>query len=173
MPVPWRDTMSVVMVTKHTKGREAPPTYSQLGQEFGLSASQVHAAVKRCIAAELVRSDTRSVRTNNLLELLVHGVKYVFPTRRGPIGRGVPTAHSGPPLAGTIQPGELPVVWPSPIGTERGESLEPLHKSALNASAANEQVYHALCLVDAIRAGRARERALATERLGVLLGVAA
>ncbi len=159
----------VVALTLAVSG--APPTYSQLASQLGLSASQVHAAVKRCIAAGLVHPNTRRVRAESLPELLVHGVKYVFPASRGPIRRGVPTAHSAPPLSGVIQPGELPTVWPSPTGTERGESLEPLHKSALHASAANEQVYQALCLVDAIRAGRARERGMAAERLGVLLGV--
>jgi hypothetical protein len=47
----------------------------------------------------------------------------------------------------------------------RGESFGPLYKSAPKAARQDAQLYELLALVDAIRAGRARERRLAAEML--------
>ena len=47
----------------------------------------------------------------------------------------------------------------------RGEGLEPLYKSVPRAARADAQLYEWLALVDAVRAGRARERELAVKEL--------
>ena len=50
-----------------------------------------------------------------------------------------------------------PLVWPHPEGEVRGESLEPLYPSAVEAAPKISKLYECLALVDALRIGRARE----------------
>ena len=144
-------------------------SYAELGSELGLSASQVHAAVKRATEAGLLVAGSRKVNHQALVEFLVHGLKYVFPAKRGPIVRGMPTAHSAPPLNGTIVDDGTPVVWPDPAGTVRGESIQPLHKGVPDAARRDPKLYESLSLIDAIRSGRARERKLAAKKLSAMI----
>lgn len=144
-------------------------SYAELGRELDLSASQAHAAVKRASVAGLLDAKTRKVNRRALLEFLEHGAKYVFPAKRGPVVRGLPTAHSASPLKEHLVGHDAPVVWPDPEGEVRGESLEPLHKSVPRAARRDPQLYASLVLVDGIRAGRARERNLAVRKLEEML----
>ena len=89
---------------------------------------------------------------------------------RGPMTRGMPTAHAAPVFQGRIQSPEAPPVWPTPEGTVRGESFEPLHRCVPFASGTDERFYAAMALVDALRGGRARERALAADLLREVIG---
>lgn len=131
-----------------------------------MSSSEVHAAVKRAVESGLFRMAERAVNRNALLEFLVHGLKYVFPASRGGLTRGLPTSHAAPPLKAQFRGrDELPPVWPDADGPVRGEGLEPLYKSVPRAARADAQLYEWLALVDAVRAGRARERELAVAEL--------
>ena len=157
----------VVVVMKLALSEQA--TYQALAASLDMSVSQVHSAVRRAIEAGLIRSDRKANRSA-LLEFLVHGVKYAFAARRGQITRGMPTAHAAPPLKDLIAPtAEPPPVWPDPDGAVRGEAFEPLWRAAPAAAKKDEKLYAALSLVDAIRGGRARERALAEEHLQRML----
>lgn len=138
--------------------------YLQLASELGISASEAHAAVKRAGAAGLLDADRR-VRKSALLEFVQHGVKYVFPPERTGLTRGVPTSLAAPPLRASFGDVEMPPVWPHPDGTVRGEGLRPLSKSAPYAALRDPAFHEWLALVDAIRAGRGRERALAEREL--------
>ena len=158
----------IVITLKLAFDTEGLP-YAKLGEQLGLSASQVHAAVRRAREAGLLVEGTRKVNQQALVEFLVHGLKYVFPVKRGPIVRGMPTAHSAPPLNKTIVDDGNPVVWPDPDGTTRGESIEPLHKGVPAAAKLDRQLYESLALVDAIRSGRARERKIAAQKLEALI----
>ena len=146
------------------------PTYPELAAALGLSLSEVHGAVKRAMAAGLLRADRQPVRAA-IVELVVHGVKYVFAPNRGQLTRGMPTAHGAPPLDKLVPSvDEPPPVWPDPEGKVRGESFEPLYRSVPTAAKKNPKLYGALCLVDAIRGGRARDRALAEKLIKEMLG---
>lgn len=140
-------------------------SYAELAHDLGLSPSQVHAAVHRAAEAGLVNAKTRQVHRRALAELLVHGLKYVYPAKRGAVVRGMPTAHAAPPLLGLFAGDNQPVVWPDPEGEARGESIAPIHKSAPGAARRDQKLYESLVLIDAIRAGRARERKVASKRL--------
>ncbi len=144
-------------------------SYAKLGEQLGLSASQVHAAVRRSEAAGLLLPGARKVNRGALIEFLVHGLKYVFPAKRGPVVRGMPTAHSAPPLNATIVGDGSALVWPDSEGVVRGESIEPLHKIVPIAAKRDNALYESLALVDAIRVGRARERKLAIKKLEAML----
>lgn len=156
----------VLVLLKLALHREAPWTYTSLGHDLGLSASETHAAVRRAIRVGLLDQDGRQPNRKALLEFIVHGLKYVFAAERGALTRGVPTAHAAPPLANHITASdEPPPVWPDPDGTARGESFKPLYRSAPGAAGRDADLYECLALVDAIRGGRARERKLAEDLL--------
>ena len=139
--------------------------YADLSRDLGISASEVHAAVRRGIAAGLIDPQSRNPLRKPLEDYLLHGVRYAFPAKQGSIARGIPTAHAAPPLSEKINLDELPPVWPDPQGTVRGVAVEPLHRNVPKAAKADALLYEVLALVDALRIGRARERSLAAEEL--------
>jgi len=153
----------VVLLKLLLDGANMP--YAQLSRELGMSASEAHAAVKRCAEAGLVDPDSRKPLRRAVEEYLLHGVRFAFPARRGTLARGVPTAHAAPPLMRQISSDELPPVWPDPHGTVKGYSLEPLHPSVPKVAKSSPPLYELLALVDALRCGRARERMLAEAEL--------
>jgi DNA-binding Lrp family transcriptional regulator len=139
--------------------------FPKLARDLGISASEAHAAVKRAVRSGLVDGDSRTVRKEALREFLVHGLRYVFPAEWSGVTRGIPTSYAAPPLEAQFAKGDLPPVWPHPDGTARGEGLAPLYKSAPHAAMKNRHLYEWLALVDALRAGRARERKLAAQEI--------
>lgn len=144
-------------------------TYASMGEALGLSASQIHRSVHRLTEAGLAVSRGRGdwdVVVTAMLEFVVHGVRYAFPAKIGAIRRGVPTSFGAPPLAALISaaPGEAPV-WPHAEGQAKGPSLTPLYKEVPEAALADAQLYELLALLDALRTGRSRERALAQKLL--------
>ena len=148
---------------------QARPTYPELADALEMSLSEVHAAVKRATVAGLVDVNRRANRVA-LLDFLVQGLRSAFVPERGPLTRGMPTAHGAPPLDKLVGLGaEPPPVWPDPEGTVRGESFAPLYRSVPQAAKKDPKLYEALCLVDALRGGRQRDRALAEEHLRKLL----
>lgn len=147
-------------------------SYGELAHGLDISVSTAHESVQRLLFAGLARStseDPRSVNVAALLEFLVHGVRYAFPAQRKPPRRGVPTAHAAPALGSELDADVDPVVWPSSRGRVVGAAIEPLLTSAIELPLRCPAVYDALTLVDAIRVGTARDRAVAgrllTERL--------
>lgn len=56
-------------------------------------------------------------------------------------------------------------VWPHAEGNARGYAFAPLYKHAPDAAQKNKVLYELFSLTDALRDGRARERALALEDL--------
>ena len=158
----------VVVVLKLLGCKNKRPPFSQIGLELSMSPSEVHAAVKRARAVHLLHGPGLGDRPNisALEEFLVHGVKYAFPAERGELTRGVPTSYAAPPLKNHISPGsDPPPVWPDPEGAVRGVAFEPLYPTVPAAARRDPQLYELLALVDAIRDGRARERAIAEKEL--------
>jgi hypothetical protein len=148
--------------------RDQGTTYPELSVLAGLSMSEVHAAFKRAVAARLLFFEEKRPRIllSAFKEFLYHGAKYAFPPVRGGMVAGVPTAHAAPPLDAHIAPSADPVpVWPWVEGSVRGIALIPLYPSAPAAAQRSPTFYEYLALFDAIRAGNARERALAQQML--------
>lgn len=142
-----------------------------LGTALGLSQGEISFSLNRCRTVGFMDSSKKKVMKAALLEFLVHGLKYVFPARPGPVSRGIPTAHSAAPLAGKIAaPAEDMYIWPYENGKARGQAIEPLYEKAPQAAEKDKALYELLALVDAIRAGRARERAMAVRELETRLG---
>jgi hypothetical protein len=172
---PQLKPQDILVLLKLAIRDDAVWSYPKIAVELGMSASEVHASVKRAAAAKLAvarRPKGFAVQEQNLIEFLVHGVKYAFPAARGLMTRGHPTGYAAPVLRKRIVDGEgPPPVWPDPDGTARGESFSPLYASqaAIRAIVSDPQMYDAAALVDAIRGGSARERQIATEILERLL----
>lgn len=150
---------------------EQPSTYASIGAEIGLSASETNQAAQRATYAGLLQPAlTRDAKprpnARALLEFLEHGVRYAYPAMPGNVARGMPTAHSAPPLDALVQAGaDLPFVWPDADGEARGQSIEPLYKTVPAAARRNPRLYEILALVDALRCGSARDRSLAMREL--------
>ena len=150
-------------------------TYASLGKALGLSASQVHRSVRRVTEAGLALSKGRGdwdVIPEALVEFAVHGVRYAFPAKMGAVRRGVPTSFGASPLSTQISsaPGEAPV-WPHAAGQTRGPALSPLYRHVPELALADPVLYELLALLDALRAGRSRERALAKKFLSERMGL--
>lgn len=159
-----QDLLILLKVVAH------PPqhwTYAALGATLFMSASEAHASVKRAVASGLAVAPTRGawspVRTN-LLEFVLHGARYVWPATLGPVKRGVPTSFGIAPLDSqlTVASGEAPV-WAHPTGKAKGPTVTPLYRTAPQAALADPDLHRLLALLDALRTGRARERALASK----------
>lgn len=143
------------------------PSYADLAADLGMSASEVHAAVRRLSEARLLDPETQEVRREALRNFLIHGVPHAFPARTREVTRGLPTAWAAPVLAGKISAGEqIPPVWPDPDGQVQGAAVKPLYSSVPHAARRDPALYDLLALVDALRLGRARERAMAEKELG-------
>lgn len=147
---------------------QGPPTiFPAVPEALGLSKAEVHNCAKRVRGARLLPHDGWNPLRKNLLEFLVHGLKYVFPARHGSESIGMATAWAAPPLASQIAAGgSTPPVWPSAGGDTRGQALYPLYPSVPLAASRDPQLYELLALVDAIRIGNTREQQLAIEQLG-------
>lgn len=144
-----------------------------LANALGLSQTEISFAMDRCRTAGFIDSDKKTVIRPSLLEFLIHGLKYVFPAKPGPVGRGIPTAHSAPPLSRVIvAANEDPYIWPSVAGKVRGQAIEPLHENAPLAAITDNKLYELLALADTIRTGRTREHALAVRELEARLNKA-
>ena len=159
-----QDLLVLLKVAAHPPQRW---TYAALGEALAMSASEAHASVKRAVASGLAvapaRGEWSPVRPN-VLEFVLHGVRYVWPATSGPVKRGVPTAFGTEPLASqlTAAPGDAPV-WAHPDGKAKGPTLSPLYRTAPQAALADPALLRLLALLGALRVGRARERSLAAK----------
>lgn len=159
----------VVVLLRLSLASDGMPAYAALAAELKLTASEIHAGVERAVAAQLARKDSAgrpAVLLESLRLFVQHGVRYCFPATRGEMTRGVATGYAAAPLKALIvQPNEPPPVWPHKLGTLRGAAFYPLYPTVPEAALANPALYELLVLVDAVRGGSLRERALAIAEL--------
>ena len=145
-------------------------TFSGLSEGLRISASEVHSALKRAGYAQLYSQTRRQVRLHNLREFLEYGMRYAFPAQPGSMARGIPTAWSTSPLLGRLGTAARPMlVWPDPRGEVSGLSIQPLYRTVPFAARLDPRLYELLALLDGLRLGRSRERAIATEELSARL----
>ena len=158
----------VVILLKLVAVGKSDWSFSTLSGALFMSPSEVHAGIKRAIAAKLAIRNIDRVKPaiRSLEEFIVHGLRYVYVTDRGEITRGMPTLQAGPPLAEMLVPSnDPPPVWPDSEGNVRGQSFSPLYKSVPKAANQDNRLYELLVLTDAIRGGNAREREIAIKEI--------
>jgi hypothetical protein len=153
-----------VLLAFHLTGPHGP-TQRAIGQALGISQAEVSLAIGRLQVAQLVVHGSRTVVMPNLIEFLVHGARYMFPPLVGGLKRGVPTAALVQPLKGKVGGATGSLVWPHAKGSQRAQSLEPIHKAAPDAALHDPRMYRLLALLDGIRIGGARMRQIAAEHL--------
>jgi hypothetical protein len=155
----------VAVLLKIVGMRGAPWRTTDLAVQMSISQSEISQALHRNRQAGLLDDSKRGVHRVSLMEFLTYGVKYVYPQRPGAIVRGIPTAHSAPPLSEMIQAGGSVFVWPHEDGTVRGETIDPLYPNLPRAALLDRAFYELTALVDAIRVGKVREREIAVDEL--------
>lgn len=173
-PSAWRQPtlkpQDVITVVRLSLSQDESSTWSfvRLGEALALSPSEAHGSVQRGITCGLISREFDELQTNRvaLMDFLVHGIRYVFPPLFGPIVQGVRTTAYVRPLSDYF-PMDVTtmVVWPDPEGSDRGISLCPLYPTVPLAARRDQRLHEALALVDAIRAGSARERELGIKLL--------
>ncbi|MCA4899086.1 MAG: hypothetical protein IM545_07470 [Chitinophagaceae bacterium] len=141
-----------------------PWTQVSIAKALMMSQSEVSESLARSGYARLLYEKGRKVARQPFVDLLLHGIAWVFPQQPGSVVRGIPTAHSAPPLRQLIQSDE-PYVWPYAKGSVRGHAIRPLYHSVLPRIEQDVELYEMLALVDALRVGKARERSLAVDLL--------
>lgn len=135
-----------------------------LAQALFLSPTEISFSLKRSQYARLLDGTGRQVARRTFLEFLLHGLAVVFPAQPGAQVRGVPTAHSAPPLREQLVAEQL-YVWPDAESENWGNAIEPLYPRAPQAAKYDPKLYELLALTDALRVGRPRERKLAGDLL--------
>lgn len=135
-----------------------------LALDLGMSQSEVTQSLNRSKYAGLIDTARKRVNRLALTEFVLHGLSYVFPQQPGAITRGILTAHSAEPLSKMIHSNEK-YVWPYAKGSERGQSIQPLFNTVVEASLKDHELYELLTLVDALRVGKVREREMAKKEL--------
>jgi len=149
-----------------------PTSVRQLEDELGLSKSAAANSLQRLREFDLVKNDAaRGRRVNKLLlrDCLEHAVRWIAPAHVGEFELGLPTAHAAEPFKQRLTGDDDPVVIPLPHGPLRGRAVTPLHPLAPAAAAKDPSLYRLLCVVDALRIGRARDRQLAVAELRACL----
>lgn len=151
-------------------------TVRQLASTANISKTQVSLSLQRSIDSGIAVVDRKTglpkVNAKALHGLIVHAVKYVFPAKKGPINRGIPTAMAAPVLRDQILTGgDFVPVWPDPRGTTMGQAIEPLFEGVTSAVANDPMLYALLALTDAMRIGQPREQSIASENLREIMGV--
>lgn len=141
-----------------------------LAASIGISQSEVSKSINRSKYAGLLDPKGQTVMKTAFLEFLTYGLAYLFPQKLGPVVRGVPTSHSKSPLKELIQSNE-DIVWPHGKGKVRGHGLLPLCHSIPMAALKDDKLHQMLALVDALRIGRTREKALAVAELKKSFGL--
>lgn len=143
--------------------------FKKMAEELGMSAAEVHAAVKRAAGAgliDIIDRNHREVKKDALYKFLAGQGLRSFPLKPGALTRGMPTAHAAPPLSEKLRLNDdLPPVWPDKEGRVRGYELLPLYRSVPFAAKRDPRLYEYLALVDAIRGGRTREKKMAVDEL--------
>lgn len=137
-----------------------------LAEKLFVDHTVVSRALKRNEEVGLYQPGERRVNPANFAELMIHAARFIAPAPLGGITRGFNAAWAAATISGRIhQAGdEPPPVWPSALGVNRGQRLEPLHPGAVTASA-DPTLGALLAIVDCLRAGDARVRNVAASAL--------
>jgi hypothetical protein len=164
-------SIDIVIVLKLITLGDRLSSYRALAKDLFVIPSVLHLGVHRAIESKLLDPHTKKPRKRALEEFLIHGVKYVFPPKRGGLVRGIPTSYAAPPLnSEIIQSTEHPPVWPYEHGNVRGFEFSPLHQCVPAAAEQDPKLYELLALLDAVRGGRARESSIAITKIRERLG---
>lgn len=127
-----------------------------LAAELCISPAEISESLSRSVYAGLLAPNKRTVQKTALFGCIVHGLKYIFPTKPGTMGMGMSTAGYAPILK-EYSPTELALVWPDPKEGVRGLVVTPLYPGAVQAAKLDPALYDLLALCDVFRIGNETE----------------
>jgi hypothetical protein len=160
------------LISLHQSHSVHPEDFSvrALAASTGVSKTEVGASLKRSIDVGLAKLDRHSqlpvANSKALLDFIVSGLRYVFPAQPGAIARGLVTGFDAPGLEGLLSSaGQYQYIWPDANGSDKGQAISPLYKTAPYAAQQDPNLYQSMALVDAIRLGDPRELAVAKQEL--------
>lgn len=156
-----QDLVLLIDLVVSPEDREA--SFAVLAERLHLSSSQVHAANKRLVRAQLLDAH-RQPRPHDLREFLLHGFRFLFPAEVSGLALGMPTAWSAAPMKDLVASSDV-VVWPTPAGDVQGHAIEPIHRIVPELAAERPELHEMLALLDCLRIGRLREKRLAAEEI--------
>lgn len=138
-------------------------TYRSLAERLAVPHPVVQRALGRAQAADLYLPERREIHRPHFEEFTVHALRFVAPLQLGAVVSGVPAAWAADPMAKRIRSsgGDPPPVWPHALGRVRGQALEPLHPGAPDAVENWPELGEVLAILDSLRAGDVRVRAVA------------
>ncbi|HTB22215.1 MAG TPA: hypothetical protein VK914_05880 [bacterium] len=163
----------VVLAALLSRPANERETLAVLASRSGLSASETHASLKRLRECRLIDGSDDRPWKSAVMEFFAHGLRYAFPVRPGGIVYGLATGSSAPPLNSKFAANSTAWVWPWEGGNQKGESIRPLYATAPRVCAKDPVLWEWLSLLDALRAGAAREQKAALKELEDRLGVPA
>lgn len=143
--------------------------FKGIAYELFISQSEVSKGIIRLEKSKLLLRNNDNeieIHKRELVEMLIHGFKYFFPSEINILTRGIATAYS-PPLIKQYMLHEKPYVWPYINGKNKGLALTPIYKTLPNAldRFPDEHFYKIMSALDLIRLGGNRENKIASEIL--------
>lgn len=164
---PQLKALDIVVLVALIEWQDRLETQAKLAVSLNVPPASLTRSLQRLKHTRLLRRRGGLLRAAPVqaLEMFIHGVKYIFPAHLGPPTRGVPTAHSSPPLNQEISAEEA-YVWPAPrVGRQRGLSVPPIYKTVPELTVSAPELHPWFALLDALRLGRVREQKLAVKHL--------
>ncbi|MFD2744739.1 hypothetical protein [Sphingobacterium populi] len=159
----------IVILSKILTIKDESWQFKDLAHSLQISNSEISESLERSVYAGLIDFGKRNINRGNLFDFFIYGMKYVFPAHPGVLTRGVPTAHSHPFLKSFISSNQA-YVWPLSSGSVLGQAIEPFYANQVKAIEGDQELYKLLALLDVIRVGKIREKAVAEKEIKELLG---
>jgi len=135
-----------------------------LVQTLKISLSEVSESLDRSKFSGLLSEDKKRVNKQGLYELLIYGLKYIFPAKPQALVKGIATAYSYPEFKNEFS-STVACVWKYDAGDIIGQEIESLYEKQTIAALNDSQLYKALTLLDLLRIGNKREIAFAQKEL--------
>lgn len=141
------------------------PDFGQrdLSEAIGISQSEISKSVKRLEKSRLIVSREKdiSVVKNNLIEWIIHGLKYYSPLEFEGYGRGIGTGWNCVSIISDMVPPSPGWAWADSGGDIEAEFVKPFHASVPLAAMNDKWMYKVLSVIEVIRGGKPRELARA------------
>lgn len=157
----------VVLAELKLRTPEETRTQAALATKLGLSQPSVHRSLVQLARSGLWKG--LQVQRPAFRDLIVHGIRCVYPAELGAPTRGLVTAHAGAGLSDLLASPQV-FVWPLEDADGFGPALGPRHPTVPGAALRDAAFHELMALIDVFRGGRARERRLAESRLAGLPG---
>jgi hypothetical protein len=149
--------------------------YGTLASDLHMSPSEVHSGMKRLKKCNLVTELSIGTESaiipdkENILEFLIHGIRYVFPLERGEPAKGLPTSFGVDHLFNGIKTGSLIPVWGFETADYFGVTVKPLYKTLPLACINDFGLYELMALCDALRDDSKDVRKIAEDKIRTMI----